>query len=91
MRADDQELLAALQRGIPLAPRPFAHLAEDLGCDEADVLDFIARCRAEGTVRRFGAVFGPIINNTPVSGIVDTDRQQKKQQIRRIPDSVEKE
>ncbi len=57
MRADDQKLLAALQRGIPLAPRPFAHLAEDLGCDEADVLDFIARCRAEGTVRRFGAVF----------------------------------
>jgi len=51
------EMLAALQRGIPLAPRPFGVLAESLGCRESDVIDFIARCRAQGIVRRFGAVF----------------------------------
>ena len=57
MKASDQELLAALQRGIPIAPAPFAHLAEELGCNEADVIDFVAHCRAKGIVRRFGAVF----------------------------------
>ena len=57
MRADDQELLTALQRGIPIAASPFAHLAEELGRSEADVLEFVERCRAEGIVRRFGAVF----------------------------------
>ena len=57
MKADDQELLAALQRGIPLESRPFAHLADELGCSEADVVGFVARCREEGIVRRFGAVF----------------------------------
>ena len=52
-----KDVLAALQRGIPLVPRPFEALADGLGCRETDVLDFIARCRADGTVRRFGAVF----------------------------------
>ena len=57
MKACEQEVLAALQRGIPITPSPFAHLAEELGCNEADVIEFVARCRAEGIVRRFGAVF----------------------------------
>lgn len=57
MNSGEHELLAALQNGIPLAPRPFAQLADDLGCTEDDVLTFIAHCRAEGIVRRFGAVF----------------------------------
>lgn len=50
-------LLAELQRGIPLSSRPFDALARAIGCGEADVLAEIARLRAEGLVRRFGAVF----------------------------------
>lgn len=49
--------LAELQRGIPLCARPFEALARELDCDEADLLDFVSRCRREGLVRRFGAVF----------------------------------
>ena len=49
--------LAELQRGIPLCARPFEALARELDCAESDLLDFIGRCRAEGLVRRFGAVF----------------------------------
>ena len=49
--------LAELQRGIPLCARPFEALARELDCDEADLLDFVSRCRGEGLVRRFGAVF----------------------------------
>lgn len=49
--------LAELQRGIPLCARPFEALARELDCAESDLLDFVERCRAEGLVRRFGAVF----------------------------------
>ncbi|MCQ2391508.1 MAG: hypothetical protein MJ240_08785 [Kiritimatiellae bacterium] len=57
MKPSEQDLLAALQRGLPLTPRPFAALADELGCDEEAVLACVSRCRAAGTVRRFGAVF----------------------------------
>jgi len=54
---DTGTLLALLQQGIPLCGRPFKALADDAGCDEADVLAFLDECRAQGLVRRFGAVF----------------------------------
>ena len=47
----------ALQRGIPLEPRPFVALARSVGLSEDDLLSEIARLRGEGKVRRFGAVF----------------------------------
>ncbi len=46
-----------LQQGIPLCRRPFAELADEIGCEEADVLSFLGDCRRQGIVRRFGAVF----------------------------------
>ena len=49
--------LVALQRGIPLEPRPFAALARRAGCSEDDLLSEVARLRGDGKVRRFGAVF----------------------------------
>ena len=57
MSASEAELLVALQRGIPLAARPFEELSREIGCTEADLLDCLARCRARGDARRFGAVF----------------------------------
>ena len=54
---DDAEIAVALQRGIPLCPRPFEALSRELGCSQEDVLACLARRRAEGTARRFGAVF----------------------------------
>ena len=57
MSASEAELLVALQRGIPLAARPFEELSREIGCDERDLLDCLARCRARGDARRFGAVF----------------------------------
>lgn len=50
-------MVIALQRGIPLCARPFEELSRELGCGEADLLACLARQRAVGTVRRFGAVF----------------------------------
>ncbi|MDO5313493.1 MAG: hypothetical protein Q4G55_08820 [bacterium] len=54
---DDAAMVVALQRGIPLCARPFEELSRELGCGEADLLACLARQRAVGTVRRFGAVF----------------------------------
>lgn len=53
----DEEMVVALQRGIPLSARPFEALSRDLGCTEEDLLACLARLRAGNTVRRFGAVF----------------------------------
>lgn len=50
-------MVVALQRGIPLCARPFEELSRELGCGEADLLACLARQRAVGAVRRFGAVF----------------------------------
>ncbi len=57
MSVDDVAMVVALQRGIPLCARPFEELSRELGCGEADLLACLARQRAVGTVRRFGAVF----------------------------------
>jgi len=53
----EENILVALQRGLPLCPHPFAELADDLDCEEVELLSCLARVRSEGVVRRFGAVF----------------------------------
>jgi len=50
-------LLLALQRGLPLEPRPFAALAAQLDLTEDEVLEQAAAFVRAGLVRRFGAVF----------------------------------
>ena len=57
LNSAEERWLAELQRGIPLCARPFEALARELDCAEADLLDFVGRCRDAGLVRRFGAVF----------------------------------
>lgn len=57
MTETEQAWLVALQRGLPLEPRPFEALSRELDCGEADLLAFLSRCRAAGLVRRFGAIF----------------------------------
>lgn len=59
MRLTPQEAdwLYALQRPWPLVERPLAALAADLGTTEDALLRFIAGLRAQGLVRRVGAVF----------------------------------
>lgn len=57
MIESSQNVLVALQRGLPLEPRPFAALAREIGCSEDDLVDAVAKAREDGIVRRFGAVF----------------------------------
>ncbi len=52
-----RRIVLALQKGIPLEPRPFATLAQSLQVDEEAVLTVAQRMLADGSARRFGAVF----------------------------------
>lgn len=53
----DKELLNILQGNIPLVSRPFAYMAEKLGCGENEVIEEINLLKREGYVRRIGSFF----------------------------------
>ena len=52
----DRRLLAAIQHGLPLVPRPYAEIAAHLGLSEEQVVAQLARLKASGVIRRFGVV-----------------------------------
>lgn len=52
----DRQLIAALQGGLALEPRPFARLAASVGLDERAVIGRIDAWLADGLIRRFGVV-----------------------------------
>lgn len=52
-------LLNDWQRGFPLSARPYAALAQRLGCREREVIETLAALKARGHVSRIGAVFRP--------------------------------
>ena len=53
---DERALLAALERGLDLTPRPFAAVASKLGWSESHVLATLEDVLAAGVVTRFGLV-----------------------------------
>lgn len=55
----DRRLLDDFQSGIPLVPRPFALMAEQLGVTEAEVIARLQRLTEAGAVSRVGPVFRP--------------------------------
>jgi DNA-binding Lrp family transcriptional regulator len=57
MDAIDRKLLDAIQAGIPLVERPYRALGEGLGLAEGDVLERIARLKADSIIRNVGAIF----------------------------------
>ena len=52
----DRRLIIATQAGLPLVPRPYHALAEQLGIAPADVQARLAVMLATGVIRRSGAV-----------------------------------
>jgi DNA-binding Lrp family transcriptional regulator len=52
----DNALIAAIQGGLPLVPRPYAAVADQLGWQEAEVLEGIDRLQQGGLIKRFGVV-----------------------------------
>jgi DNA-binding Lrp family transcriptional regulator len=53
----DRKLLNLIQQDFPITAEPFAEVAAKLGIGETAVLERIGRLKAEGIIRRIGAVF----------------------------------
>jgi DNA-binding Lrp family transcriptional regulator len=54
--AADRKLVAALEDGLALEPRPYAALGQRAALTEQAVIDRLDRWQAEGLIRRFGVV-----------------------------------
>ena len=52
----DERIVRATQAGLPLVPRPYAAVANDLGVGEAQVIARLREMLADGRIRRIGAV-----------------------------------
>ena len=52
----DAALINRLQGELPLVARPFAAVAEELGCSEDELLERLHRLLGEGTLTRFGGL-----------------------------------
>lgn len=52
----DKALLATLEDGLPLTPRPYADLARAAGLTEEQVIARLQALREAGVIRRFGVV-----------------------------------
>jgi len=53
----EQHLLNDFQHGLPLVPRPYQKIAEQLGTTEEVVVDTLNKLKQQGFVSRVGAVF----------------------------------
>lgn len=52
----DRRIIQATQAGLPLTPRPYHAIAEQLGVEAADVMRRMQRMLDLGIIRRIGAV-----------------------------------
>ena len=52
----EDALIAAIGEGLPLVSRPYAAIAQGLGCSEADVIAGIERIIDSGKLKRFGVI-----------------------------------
>jgi DNA-binding Lrp family transcriptional regulator len=57
MDAIDKKILNIIQKDFPVVAEPFKVVAERLGLAEDEVLERIKDLKAEGIIRRIGAVF----------------------------------
>jgi len=56
LRDGDRGLLTAVAGGLPLVPRPYAEIGEQLGLSEDDVLARLRRLATDGVIKRIGIV-----------------------------------
>ncbi len=52
----EQALIAVIEQGLPLVPRPYADIALQIGCSEQEVIDGLQALKSRGDIKRFGVV-----------------------------------
>lgn len=57
LNSSDKALLNLIQQDFPVCSRPYAELAQRLSCPEDKVLQRVTHLKANGTIKRLGAVF----------------------------------
>jgi len=55
----DSAILNRIQSDFPITPRPFLTVADELELTEKEVLERVARLKADGIIRRIGGNFVP--------------------------------
>lgn len=51
----DKKVIGLIQGDLPLAPRPFAAMAEKIGISEDEFVERVRSLKKRGVIRRFGA------------------------------------
>lgn len=51
-----EDLIDAIQNGLPLVPRPYLEIAERLGCSESEIIDQLRKLLDNGIIKRLGIV-----------------------------------
>ena len=54
--AEDRALIKAVEHGLPIASRPYAEIAKNLGCTEQDVISRLQELIDNGAIKRYGVV-----------------------------------
>ena len=54
--AEDRALIKAVEHGLPIASRPYAVIAKDLGTTEQDVISRLQHLMDNGAIKRYGVV-----------------------------------
>jgi len=52
----DRELLAQVQLGLPICPRPYAEIGADIAMPEAEVIERLAALKQKGLIKRLGVI-----------------------------------
>lgn len=52
----DERVIAAIEDGIPLTPRPFADIGRRIVLSEAEVIGRLQRLVSSGVIKRFGVI-----------------------------------
>lgn len=55
----DKAILNRIQSDFPVAPRPYQVIAQDLGLEEAQVIDRVRELKNKGVIRRIGGNIVP--------------------------------
>ena len=54
--AEDRALIKAVEHGLPIASRPYAEIAKNLGTTEQDVISRLQQLIDNGAIKRYGVV-----------------------------------
>jgi len=84
--ATDRRLIEATQAGLPLVAEPYKVIADDLGLEQAEVMDRLTAMQDSGVIRRIAVApnhyaLGMTANGMTVWDVTDADAIRLGQQI----------